>query len=489
MAPQSHFPYGIQDISIMVFIVTSIIATTSQTETHTMFVSYPCSHGKYPPSQLSAQKTGWFDVDLDQKPEHRWTHIIEQFEPQLVRIKKQLMPILSSQISPHLMKHNIASIDQFYDLAFSAFPSYIQAEMRGVYEKFPGVERNMLVAMNLMYELTTACTSIVARKSKLSTDHLIHGRNMDGYGIMVYLENKLGRNYLRNSVVNVNFWRSGKIVSRGAHFVGLLFPMDGLKSGKFSFSINQRSTTGNKEKIIGDVIDWAKGEGGAGTVGAAEPLVVALRHLFEEKNSYKEAKAFMESTPHLSAAYFILGGVSGNDACIVTSGGVKGPVKNLPNATLDETNRVGTPWVLQTNSDHGGYRGTRSRVGNDCMRLTYGVPMLSWKKNKSATPMTFGAMFDVLSTRPVLNDRTTYTSLMEVASGKMETWLRGCNPACKPKSAPTSAPTTPKPTTSTPTPTLLPSPSPTSAAIRPKSALFSVFIFSLISFFFMYHDG
>lgn len=95
------------------------------------------------------------------------------------------------------------------------------------------------------------------------------------------------------------------------------------------------------------------GEGGAGTVGAAEPLVVALRHLFEEKNSYKEAKAFMESTPHLSAAYFILGGVSGNDACIVTSGGVKGPVKNLPNATLDETNRVGTPWVLQTNSDHG----------------------------------------------------------------------------------------------------------------------------------------
>ena len=259
MAPQSHFPYGIQDISIMVFIVTSLIATTSQTETHTMFVSYPCSHGKYSPSQLSAQKTGWFDVDLDQKPEHRWTHIIEQFEPQLVRIKKQLMPILSSQISPHLMKHNIASIDQFYDLAFSAFPSYIQAEMRGVYEKFPGVERNMLVAMNLMYELTTACTSIVARKSKLSTDHLIHGRNMDGYGIMVYLENKLGRNYLRNSVVNVNFWRSGKIVSRGAHFVGLLFPMDGLKSGKFSFSINQRSTTGNKEKIIGDVIDWAKG--------------------------------------------------------------------------------------------------------------------------------------------------------------------------------------------------------------------------------------
>ena len=75
----------------------------------------------------------------------------------------------------------------------------------------------------------------------------------------------------------------------GAHFAGLLFPMDGLKKGKFSFSINQRRTTlpSAAAKIV---VDWAKGEGGSGAAGAAEPSVVNFRKLFEEKNSYQEAK-------------------------------------------------------------------------------------------------------------------------------------------------------------------------------------------------------
>ena len=60
-------------------------------------------------------------------------------------------------------------------------------------------------------------------------------------------------------------------------------------------------------------------------MGAAEPLLLSIRRLFEEKNSFQEAKAFMASTPHLSPAYFILGGVEGDDGAIVTSGGIKVP--------------------------------------------------------------------------------------------------------------------------------------------------------------------
>ena len=59
------------------------------------------------------------------------------------------------------------------------------------------------------------------------------------------------------------------------------------------------------------------------------------RRLFEQKNSYEEAKVFMESSKHLSPAYFILGGVDGNDGCIISTTGIYGNVANLPNVTLD----------------------------------------------------------------------------------------------------------------------------------------------------------
>ena len=38
--------------------------------------------------------------------------------------------------------------------------------------------------------------------------------------------------------------------------------------------------------------------------------------------------------------------------------------------------------------------------------------------------ISFAEMFDVLSTKPVINRRTTYTSLMEVATGQLETCIR-----------------------------------------------------------------
>ena len=44
--------------------------------------------------------------------------------------------------------------------------------------------------------------------------------------------------------------------------------------------------------------------------------------------------------------------------------------------------------------------------------------------------MTLGAMYNVMGTPPVLNERTAYTTLMEVGSGHMETWLRDCDSPC-----------------------------------------------------------
>ena len=182
---------------------------------------------------------------------------------------------------------------------------------------------------------------------------------------------------------------------------------------------------------------------------AAKPLINSIRGLFEDNESYQEAKAFLESTPHLSPAYFTLGGVNEDDAAIITSNGIKGIIENLPNSTLAITKQAGAHWVLQTNWDlndpyiYNSDQDRRVPVGEKCLNQTYKDSMLtSQKKKVGAKPMGFGPMFDVLSSEEILQDITIWTSLMEVKSGKLETWLRNCdpNPGCQPKQGPKTVP-------------------------------------------------
>jgi len=63
--------------------------------------------------------------------------------------------------------------------------------------------------------------------------------------------------------------------------------------------------------------------------------------------------------------------------------------------------------------------------------------------------ISFSELFDVLSTKPVINQITTYTSLMEVATGKLETYVRydhdDVQPSVKPSVEPSVKPSTVQP--------------------------------------------
>ena len=159
--------------------------------------------------------------------------------------------------------------------------------------------------------------------------------------------------------------------------------------------------------------------------GAPRYLDPALHSPCTPNLMYTRLVHYLPSSALYSIQNFTLG-------CIVSSTGTNGPVKNLPNTTLEETAKYGDNWILQTNTDHG-KRGNMDRrtAGNECMGEA---------ADDGST--SYSSMFDVLSTKPVLNYGTIYTSLMEVNSGKMETWLRGCKPACRPKKPPVTTTTT-----------------------------------------------
>ena len=113
--------------------------------------------------------------------------------------------------------------------------------------------------------------------------------------------------------------------------------------------------------------------------------------------------------------YFILGGISGQDGCVVT----RTSDRNLAPISMQSTSRS---WILKTNFDHWEAAPTwddRRTPGIFCM------------KQKEST-MNFASLYDVLSSRPVFNIATSYTSLMEVKTGKLETYVRFCEFPCSP---------------------------------------------------------
>ena len=82
-----------------------------------------------------------------------------------------------------------------------------------------------LVFGNVMYEMGSFCTSIVASQADGT---IIHGRIMDFDWT----------NFLRNIAYKAKFVRGDKHVYDGVLFAGTLGVLTGMKPGAFSISIN-----------------------------------------------------------------------------------------------------------------------------------------------------------------------------------------------------------------------------------------------------------
>jgi len=76
-----------------------------------------------------------------------------------------------------------------------------------------GVPFGWLALMNLGYELSDACTSVVAQRID---NKIIHGRNMDFWEGMGFT------NCLRNATIHVKFTKGGKVFYEMASFAGFV---------------------------------------------------------------------------------------------------------------------------------------------------------------------------------------------------------------------------------------------------------------------------
>ena len=216
---------------------------------------------------------------------------------------------------------------------------------------------------------------------------------------------------LRQMTINVRFQRNGRTLYSGTTYAGFVTILNGVKEGKFAFSLNQRLTNAESGAAVKNLLKWAVG------LIEGSPITVVTRRLFEEEaNTYEEARDFLSRVPLVSPLYLIVGGGSGNQGCVIT--------RSVDNSLQPQTLQVSSvkpTWILQTNYDHWEAPPAdddRRTPGNLCMR--------------NSLSMSFAALFNVLTTKPVLLQEVTYTSLMDAKLGKLETYVRMCPYPCSP---------------------------------------------------------
>uniref|UniRef100_A0A4W3J6G5 Acid ceramidase n=1 Tax=Callorhinchus milii TaxID=7868 RepID=A0A4W3J6G5_CALMI len=261
---------------------------------------------------------------------------------------------------------------------------------------------------NVFYEIFTVCTSLVAEDT---TGKLYHARNLD-FGLFLGWDIKKHSweipEYLRPLTVNLDFQRNNKTIFKSTNFAGYVGMLTGMRPGIFTLTMNERFNIDGG--YIG-IIEWILGKRDGFWMS------FLTRSVLENATSYAQAKDQLTNTKMLAPAYFILGGNRSGEGCVIT---------RSRKACLDVWEldlKHGSWYVLETNYDR-----WKDPLFLDNRR----TPAMKCLNETTQKKISLPAIYDVLSTKPVLNKLTTYTTLMEVSSGTFEAYLRDCPDPCIP---------------------------------------------------------
>uniref|UniRef100_A0A8C7G291 Acid ceramidase n=1 Tax=Oncorhynchus kisutch TaxID=8019 RepID=A0A8C7G291_ONCKI len=241
--------------------------------------------------------------------------------------------------------------------------------------------------------------------------NLIHGRNMD-FGLFMGWDMKnrswLITEKLKPLVVNIDFQRGNKTVFKSTNFAGYVGMLTGIKPHAFTLTMNERFSLDGG--YIG-IVEWI--------LGNRDGMWMSFltRSVLENATSYEEAKNLLAQTKLLAPAYFILGGNQTGQGCVIT----RSRVLSLDIWEIEL--KLGRWYVLETNYDH-----WKEPLFLDNRR----TPAMKCMNQTTQANISLKTVYDVLSTKPVLNKLTTYTTLMDVNKGKLESYIRDCPNPCMP---------------------------------------------------------
>ncbi|XP_048365377.1 acid ceramidase [Sphaerodactylus townsendi] len=213
---------------------------------------------------------------------------------------------------------------------------------------------------------------------------------------------------LKPLMVSLDFQRNNKTVFRSANLAGYVGMVSGIKPGIFTLTMNERFSIDGG--YIG-VFEWIFGKRDGWWMS------FLTRTVLENGTSYEEVKDKLANTRLLAPAYFILAGNKSGQGCVIT----RSRTAALDVWNLDTKNSIW--YVLETNYD----RWKVPLVVDD--RRTPAMKCLNKTLQEN---VSLPNLYNVLSTKPILNKLTVSTTLMDVSENVMETYLRDCPNPCSP---------------------------------------------------------
>ena len=361
-------------------------------------VTDPCRTDAYPPPKDTEIET--VVVNLDLPPVERWRHVVLPKKAAL----KELLNVFHQIIGPKALKY----VNYVIGLLGSLLPEEYGDEMRGMSMDLE-MERGEVILYNIFYEFFTVCTSIIAQDEK---GKMYHARNMD-FGLFMGWDVKnntwMTSEVLRKLLVNVEFQKNGKTVYQAATFAGYVGVLTAMKKDAFTFSIDERFVLNGG--YVG-LFQWLLSRGTNG----AKWLGFFTRDVMLNATSYDHAKNMFAKQELIAPAYFILGGTKAGEGAVITR-----DRKGV--ADMWELTTSHRWYLVETNYDH-----WEKPLFFDDRR----TPAMKCLNETTQNGLGFKGLFNVLSTKPVLNKLTVYSCLMQVNEGKFEMYRQDCRDPCWP---------------------------------------------------------
>lgn len=327
-----------------------------------------------------------YAINLDLPPQYRWKEIVDEYGWEFPILLKEF----ERQVPPAVIK--MASLIGLEVEKYIPYPYNL--EMVGI-ATGSGMTVGEIVLANVFYEATAfgskdgrkACTSIVAE----SEDGTIyHGRNLD-YSFS---------DVLRNLTIIVDFQRNGTTVYSGTTFAGYVGLLSAQKPNSFTVSLDERDQGEWWMNVIEVLL--------AGTHGIAS---FVIRDTAADPNAdFEKAVKILAYNPLIAPSYIIVGGVGPKKGAVIT----RDRLAALDIWWLDAGK--GRWFLVETNYDH-----WLPPPASDDRR----DPAIKAMNKLGRAHVGISPLFDVLSTPPVLNDGTLYTTVMSAGNPELlKTWVR-----------------------------------------------------------------
>eukprot|EP01065_Artemidia_motanka_P026093 TRINITY_DN30_c0_g1_i2.p1 TRINITY_DN30_c0_g1~~TRINITY_DN30_c0_g1_i2.p1 ORF type:complete len:648 (+),score=231.09 TRINITY_DN30_c0_g1_i2:607-2550(+) len=359
--------------------------------------SYP------PPAEFSIDRVV---VNLDDAPEHRWDAIVGPRADGMRALINQFIDNLSPKINNTIVRLILAAAAKG---EMKRMPADYAAEMAGI-ARVTGIDVGYIWIMNMMYELTGFCTSVVAQDKK---GQIFHGRNLD-FGIFMGADEKTHNwaltQKLRDILLDVSFMKGGKILYNATTYAGFVGLLSGGKGPNgFSITVDTRYD----DTVDKGLIEWFLGKN-----DDCEFLTFATRKAIELDADYPAALKRLTTYKPLGPAYIIIGGSAPGQGAVVTLAFNQGahPVDVWP---LQEALGNGSFYVLETNYDR-----LKAPAAFDDRRF----PGENCMDAMGPENLTYENLWRVMSSNPTRNALTTFTTLMSPTTGHFEAYKAFCAP-------------------------------------------------------------